>query len=50
MTTREANSLRNQINQLAAELRIAEQIESRAEIRNRKARIIELERQLTEAP
>ncbi len=50
MTTQQATSLRKQIDTLAAELRTAETTETRAEIRNRKARIIELERQLTEAP
>lgn len=48
MTTRRANDLRKQINALAEEYRAAEPTETRAELRNRKARIIELERQLTE--
>jgi hypothetical protein len=48
MTTRQARSLRDQINLLAADLRKAEKTETRAELRNRKLRIIALEKQLTE--
>ena len=48
MTTTRATSLRKQINLLAAELRDAEQTETKAMLRNRKLRIRELERQLTE--
>ncbi len=48
MTNNQAKRLRDQINLLAADLREAEGRESRAEIRNRKLRIRELERQLTE--
>lgn len=48
MSNAAAKSLRNQINLLASELRAAEATETRAEIRNRKLRILELERQLTE--
>jgi hypothetical protein len=44
----QAKSLRHQIDLLAAEYRVAEQTETRAELRNRKARIQSLEGQLTE--
>jgi len=43
-----AASLRKQINVLAAEYREAEQTESKAELRCRKAAIIALERQTVE--
>jgi hypothetical protein len=46
--TTQAKSLRNQIDLLAAEYRVAEQTETRAELRNRKARIQSIEGQLTE--
>ncbi len=49
MSNAAAKNLRSQINLLAADLRKAEaQGEGKAEIRNRKLRIQELERQLTE--
>lgn len=48
MSNAAAQSLRSQINILAADLRSAEATETRAAIRNRKLRILELERQLTE--
>lgn len=49
MSTTQATSLRSQINLLANDLRIAEaQGAGRVEVRNRKLRIRELERQLTE--
>ncbi len=48
MTTTRANELRNQINLLAEELRKAEPVETRAELRNRKLRIIALEKELTD--
>ncbi len=44
----QAQSLRNQINLLAAEYRAAEETETRAELRNRKARIMALEAELTD--
>jgi hypothetical protein len=46
-TNAEAKSLRSQINLLAAEYREAEGTETRAELRNRKARIMALEAELT---